>query len=319
MIEVDERTKKFLDNIIQQKSNEELYKVREAKPIERDIATEAIVSFAPALFGAMTGESGALAAPAAAKQSRDFYESGRKEAQDIATKNAELQQKAREKNAQRELDTAKYLQDQQYKKELLDQNKELKLEDQAIRRDQNKTNAELAKERFEATKAAREEKIRSGGHLELPEKKMVETLATKTANIIPIKNEIDSVTSSWDKMTDEQRLAIGNGLIKTLNSTQGADAVGVEEAKRLAGKLEYAYGNLTSSNPTQFGRDLPGFLSQIKDTADKVGGTIKRNQKEIDRLMKRPGAEKNTYNEKLEKAYAAGLITKEQYEASRGK
>lgn len=52
---------------------------------ERDMWSEAIISFAPALLGSLTGESGALAAPAAAKQSREYYEKTRKELSDNIT------------------------------------------------------------------------------------------------------------------------------------------------------------------------------------------------------------------------------------------
>lgn len=57
---------------------------------ERDMLSEAIISFAPALLGSLTGESGALAAPTAAKQSRELYESRRK--QDIESINKKNEQ-----------------------------------------------------------------------------------------------------------------------------------------------------------------------------------------------------------------------------------
>ena len=66
------------------------------------------------------------------------------------------------------------------------------------------------------------------------------------AKLSPIRSEIASALKTLDdpKTSEEDKIRIGQGLIKTLNSTQGADAVGVDEAKRLASELESSIGGI---------------------------------------------------------------------------
>lgn len=118
----------------------------------------------------------------------------------------------------------------------------------------------------------------------LPEDKKatITDLAKKNAGKTSIRNQIKSVMDRWDSMPEDQRIAAGQQLIKTLNSTEGADAVGSEEAKRLAGKLTFAYGNFSNDNPTQFGRDLSGFKEQANNVVAAIDGGIKSNQSVID-------------------------------------
>lgn len=132
-------------------------------------------------------------------------------------------------------------------------------------------------------------KAKSGESLPLDSKKMVEGLSTKNANKIAIKNQIDAVLSSWDSLSDDQKVTSGRQLLKTLNSTEGADAIGAEEANRLGAKLEFALGNLTpwNSNPIQFGRDLSGFKEQASNVSKSIGTAIKSNQDIIDEKMGR--------------------------------
>jgi hypothetical protein len=120
--------------------------------------------------------------------------------------------------------------------------------------------------------------------IDLEKETSVKSLASSSAGILPIKNELDTFLKNSESYTPDQLLIQGKQLIKTLNSTQGKDAVGAEEAARLAGKLDFRLGNLFNSDPVQFGRDLPGFLQQVKDTSDKISGTITRNKQSIDQL-----------------------------------
>lgn len=83
-------------------------------------------------------------------------------------------------------------------------------------------------------------------------------------------------------MPEDQKIAAGRQLLKTLNSTEGADAIGAEEANRLGSKLEYALGNFTNSNPTQWGRDLEGFKTQAMNTSKSIGDAIEANKGHID-------------------------------------
>lgn len=126
-----------------------------------------------------------------------------------------------------------------------------------------------------------------GEYLPLDAKAEVDGLAKKNANKTAIANQIDSVMGNWDKLAPDQQVAQGGQLLKILNSTEGSDAVGAEEAKRLGAKLEFATGNIFSSNPVQFGRDLGGFATQARDTAKNIRGAATMNQTRIDELMGR--------------------------------
>jgi len=124
--------------------------------------------------------------------------------------------------------------------------------------------------------------------LPLESQEQIKTLAGKTATAKSIKNAIDAALVSLEdpKISDEQKLTAGRALIKTLNSTQGQDAVGAEEAKRLAGFLEYRMGNLFEPGPF-IGRDLKKFNEQVKIQRDTLGGLIKANEASTNQLYGR--------------------------------
>ena len=136
------------------------------------------------------------------------------------------------------------------------------------------------------------------------ERKVVETLATKNANKIAISNQIDSVLGGWDKLSDDQKLMQGRQLIKVLNSTEGADAVGTEESKRLGAKLEFAMGNLFNSNHIQFGRDLPGFKEQAGLTSNAIKNAVKANEQEISKRYQSVGIDRGDSVDPDIQAYA---------------
>lgn len=117
-----------------------------------------------------------------------------------------------------------------------------------------------------------------------PDQEIATDLSRKNASKVAIKNQIDAVMKNWDDLPDDQKVTQGRQLIKVLNSTEGADAVGSEEAKRLGGKLEFAFGNLTNSNPFQVGRDLSGFKEQANLTAQGLGSAIQANQDIVRRV-----------------------------------
>jgi len=332
---------------------------------DRDLLSEAILSFGPAILGAMTGESGQIAQKAATKEARTMFEGRRKETLDKAQKAKEsamkvyetlnkIKQSNREswdKEQQRMLNRAesiakvnvdvfktdmsqadKYLDaannlSKDITKNTMSASKEYadlsnKSIDEANKEVRAKILAGQAQNKFDADRKDRvfDERLKElefaerqrsnradenyrdrklnidaakarkqGEHLPLEEKKTVENLATKNANKISIKNQIDAVMGRWDSMSDDQKLAAGRQLLKTLNSTEGADAIGAEEANRLGSKLEFAYGNFTNSNTTQFGRDLDGFKQQAMETARNIGTAIDSNKAIVDSIMQGRG------------------------------
>ena len=137
------------------------------------------------------------------------------------------------------------------------------------------------------------QKEKNGDTLPLAAKKTIETLASKNANITSIQNELDAVTSKWSTMTDDEKYNAGQSLIKTMNSTQGSDAVGEGEASRLASNLDFIWsGNLFNNNPMQLGRDLPGFKKQVENISAKIKEVKRKNQEEIDSNIGRPSSKK---------------------------
>ncbi len=112
-------------------------------------------------------------------------------------------------------------------------------------------------------------------------------LSKKNVNKDSIANQIDAVMNQWDAWPDDQKLQQGKQLIKVLNSTEGQDAAGAEEVKRLAGKLQFALGNLTNDNPVQFGRDLAGFKQDALNTVATIRSGVKANNALIDKAYGR--------------------------------
>lgn len=124
--------------------------------------------------------------------------------------------------------------------------------------------------------------------LPVENQEVIKDLSKKNASKISIANQIEASIADWDNLTDDQKVARGRSLLKTLNSTEGADAIGAEEAKRLGSKLEFALGNLFNSNPIQFGRDLEGFKEQAIGTLESVRRGVRANQREIERMYGKP-------------------------------
>jgi hypothetical protein len=126
----------------------------------------------------------------------------------------------------------------------------------------------------------------------LPEDKKltITELAKKNAFKQSIANQIDATMGQWDSLDDDQKVARGRQLLKTLNSTEGSDAVGAQEAAMLGSKLEFALGNLFNGQPLQVGRDLEGFKTQAMGTSKAIRDAVKSNQAMIDQSYGRSSA-----------------------------
>lgn len=116
------------------------------------------------------------------------------------------------------------------------------------------------------------------------DQKLVETQATelakKTTNLYSVKTAMDKALNqlSDPNRTDEEKIKTGQGLLKLLNSAEGSDAVGAEEAKRIGDYLEFAMGNFTGPGGMRVGRDIPGFISQVSNYSELLGERIKGNE-----------------------------------------
>jgi hypothetical protein len=145
----------------------------------------------------------------------------------------------------------------------------------------------------------------------LPEDKKltITELAKKNASKVAIKNQIDAVMGGWDKLSEEQQLQQGRQLLKTLNSPEGADAIGQEESKRLGAKLQFSMGNLFNDNPMQFGRDLPGFKQDAMNTSENLGKAMGSNQSIIDQAYGRETGPKKVVKQERNKRTGEVRVT----------
>lgn len=148
--------------------------------------------------------------------------------------------------------------------------------------------------RMELEKRQREsEMARANSEFDLlPEDKkiQVKSLTSSLADRKSISNDIKAGLSQLKdpSKSDDEKLLIGRELLKTLNSTQGKDAIGAEEAKRLGSLLEFKIIPRIGEPGNMFGRDLPMFTTQVENNANRLGESINRTQSQIDELLGRP-------------------------------
>lgn len=117
-------------------------------------------------------------------------------------------------------------------------------------------------------------------------KEQAKTIAQSNAKILVVKNGIDAGLAQLqsDKLSEEAKIKVGQSMLKILNSAEGVDAVGVDEAKRLGSYLEYKIANVTE--PGSFvGRDLNLFTDQVANKSNELAERIKNNETAIKGLM----------------------------------
>lgn len=114
----------------------------------------------------------------------------------------------------------------------------------------------------------------------------VEKLSKDSALKASIATEISQTIASLDdpKISQDLKVKAGEGLLKVLNSTQGADAVGMEEARRLGNLLEFKILNLRQPGSV-FGRDIELFRDQAALTVNRLSSAISANRKLISTAM----------------------------------
>lgn len=139
-----------------------------------------------------------------------------------------------------------------------------------------------------------------GGFKQLPKEnqEVIIDLSKKNANKISIANQIDSVyrTLTDPNVSDGQKVAAGQQLIKTLNSTEGQDAVSNDERKNLASFLELF--NVTGPGGVRVGkRDIDAFAEQVARTSNNVKNAAMLNNAQIQKLKQ--GSQLNLQNTPL--------------------
>lgn len=138
--------------------------------------------------------------------------------------------------------------------------------------------------------------------LPVESQELVRDLSRKNAQKTSIANQIAGDLAQYRKargmdengkpipgarVDNDRALKIGNGMVKTLNSKEGADAVGAEEASRLATALQFQVNPLNMKGGQRLGRDFEAFDTQIGDTYNGIMGGIKANNDAIDKAYGR--------------------------------
>ena len=117
----------------------------------------------------------------------------------------------------------------------------------------------------------------------------VKNLSQVASNQVSIANSIDSqlksMGDSYAKGDRKQAIVAGEQMLKVLNSEQGKDAIGSEEAKRLGGLLKYQILNFTEPGST-FGRDVEGFFQQAALKSNSIKSAIQANRERIQEIYK---------------------------------
>jgi hypothetical protein len=126
---------------------------------------------------------------------------------------------------------------------------------------------------------------------ELPDdkKRQIADLSSTVAKKKSIANQIKASIDKFDSaQTEDEKVQIGQEMLKVLNSTEGADAIGKDEAERLGGLLKFKMLNFTNPGSV-FGRDLDMFSKNAHSKIDAVNQAAASDQAEIDRLYNRQG------------------------------
>lgn len=115
--------------------------------------------------------------------------------------------------------------------------------------------------------------------------KLIEKDAEKYQKRLQGLQAIDGFFKTITPQSDEKDVVqLGQSMLKTLNDTENSDAVGAEEARRLANELEMFTLQSASGFP-RIGRDIPGFLNRVKLLRQRLYNTSDLLFQKIQRKM----------------------------------
>jgi hypothetical protein len=169
--------------------------------------------------------------------------------------------------------------------------KSLDLESKRASIDKTRSEIEQSKLPFaqskEAQKLAYAEELKNKAAMSgaAVNKTQIDEIARKNANVFSVKSGIDSALAQLQSdLPEEEKIKVGQNLLKLLNSAEGSDAVGAEESKRLGSFLEWKFANFTQ--PGSFiGRDLDLFTQQVANKSKELADRITRNESGIKGLQ----------------------------------
>jgi hypothetical protein len=185
-------------------------------------------------------------------------------------------------NAQEQIAAFQKEQGHDLEKDKLDHQKEKdkkEAEDRA-----RKVTAEIKKLEAEAARTKTGGGVQGDGFKGLPKEAQItiQKMSEKNAGKEAIANSLASGLQEMKQAKDPSvKIKLAEGLLKTLNSPEGADAIGSEEAKRIGGLLQFKMFNVTEPG-SMFGRDVDKFEEQVGSTEKSLREGIRRNQELID-------------------------------------
>jgi hypothetical protein len=243
-----------------------------AKPSQNEMIAQAILGLAPILAGAALGgaRGGAIGAEAGLTGLKTL-EAQKEKAKEAAKKDAEAKLT--------QIKTALELSKEQRAEEAAQRAAGRETEKLGI----EKRKLELEEKKVLSDVGASEKQLKK---LPVDNQLLVDKLGKDSASKVAIANEIAQTVALFDdpKVSDDQKIKSGQALLKVLNSTQGSDAVGVEEARRLGSLLEFQVFNFTQPGPV-FGRDLKEFRNQAANTVNRLSGAVDANKISIQKAM----------------------------------
>jgi hypothetical protein len=160
--------------------------------------------------------------------------------------------------------------------------RQLKLaQDKNDREAERKLKKEIARLTSEAKTKQQTEKPAPQTPKEKLQEGLVREDAKKYVNRLSSIDKLDGTLDLWDSATtEEEKVQIGQSVIKLLNDPENSDAVGAEEVKRLADELQ-PYTLYSASGYPRIGRDLPAFRQKVKLLRERL---VKTAQKQFDRI-----------------------------------
>jgi len=254
---------------------------------ERDLMAEALIAFAPALVGYGLGKAaggigaGEMGLAAGAKAGTEGLESLQKQREEIRKQKAEnLKLRPEYKAYESEAERLKGLEKSYY--EALGSGK--KVTESGT---QDVVTERQKEEQYKALKPVVPPSLKLQPH----HKKIVDQFSTSYANQTGTAIALETLLQQISDPNIPKDLAIQAGLdsLKILNSSEGRDAVGVEEANRVGRFLQFnVMPNLTRPGPA-FGRSMELFKGQVKNAGERARTRAARTQKEIESILSKYG------------------------------
>ena len=151
----------------------------------------------------------------------------------------------------------------------------------------------------------------TGSSLPLDQKLLMTGLVRKKAEITPIADQFNQFVTQMENpnISENQKLQVARQSLKLMNSPMNPDAVGAEEVRRLSSFL--------TPSPDPFGPkglkmgvDLKGFTDALKNSRDRLDGTMGKLNVQINEIMGRPNEDQSEVKGLIgsEKTYSSDVV-----------